>query len=185
MKVRLEGVNALLKTVGEIQLVDEADFASSEEAVQAEQQIESTLISVLSEGFKFNKYVVNLKPDLDGYIAVPPSALVMNFSDPALSINNGVVFNRDDYTSIFTEPIDVEVTTREDFDYVPIVIQEYIIAEASATFQRNVINDADKNAELERVLNMKRRNLNIYKIRQAKGNGKDARFARNSNPVPQ
>lgn len=183
MKVRLEGVNALLRAIGEIPLVSEADFDLSEEARQAETQIEATLVSVLSKGFKFNRFDTKLLPDISGYIAVPENALVLEFSDDNLSINNGVVFDRSTYTTIFEDAVDVKITYYEQFDFVPIVIQEYIIAEASVIFQRDTVNDANKNAELEKTRNEAKRELNIYKIRQAKGNAKDSRFSRTSNPV--
>ena len=185
MKVRLEGVNRLLRTIGEIPLVDEADFALSEEAVQAEGQIESTLVKVLSQGFKFNKFTLDLLPDVDGYIAVPPNTLVIQFTKDALSVNNGLVFDQELLSSKFTEPIEVMITYREDFDNLPIVVQEHIIAEASFVFQRDVINDSAKNAELRETKAETRKDLNVYKINQAKANGKDSRFARNSNPIAQ
>lgn len=183
MKIRLEGVNALLKAIGEIPLVSEADFSLSAEAVQAEEQILSTLDSVLSRGWKFNRFNAVLVPDLNGYISKPPSALVIEFTDESLTFNEGLLFSRTDFTTKFTSAVECIITYRENFDFTPNIIQEYVIAKASQMFQSNTVNDAEKNRELREEVREKQVYLNAYHIRQTKANGKDSRFGRNSNPV--
>lgn len=183
MKLRLGAINSLLSAIGEITLVDEADFEESDEGKKAEIQLLATLDSVLSRGWKFNKMTVDLQPDVDGYISVPPSALVMNFNDPAISINEGLLFDKVAYTSIFTSAVSVEIIYRENFDFVPIVIQEYVVAKATEVFQINTVNDAQKDAVLKQETREKSVYLQVFRINQVNANGADSRFGRNSNPT--
>lgn len=183
-KKRLQGVNRLLKTIGEPPLLDEGDFSLSHEAQLADKQIDETTAKVLSRGFKFNTVKsIKLVPDVNKYIAVPPNILVINFVDTNLTVNAGMIYNRETFSFIFNESIEVSIVYNEDFDYIPQVVQEYILAEASYIFQRDSINDPSTNTELKEYRAEARRELNIWHINQIKANGKDTRFDRTSNPV--
>ena len=183
-KKKLAGVNRLLKTIGEPPLINEDDYSLSHEAQLASMQIDETTAKVLSKGYKFNT-IKNLKltPDINRYIAVPPNILVIDFEEDSLTINDGMVFNRETYSFFFDSAITVSVIYNEDFDYIPSVIQEYILADASYVYQRDSINDPSTNAELLRAKAEANRDLNIYHINQTKANGKDGRFDRASNPI--
>lgn len=183
MKKRLRGVNRLLKTIGEPPLLNEDDYQLSEEAQLADAQIDDTLDKVLGRGFKFNTMSdVSLKPDIKGYISVPPNALVMVFEDKNLTINDGLVFDKVNFTNKFESNIIAEIIYKEDFEYVPPVIQEYVLALASYVFQKDSIGDSSVNTELLRELQEAQKYLNIFKIKQAQANGKSPIFNRTSNP---
>lgn len=183
-KKKLRGVNRLLKTIGEPPLINEGDYSLSHEAQLADTQIDETTSKVLSKGFKFNT-VKNFKltPDMNNYIAVPPNILVITFNDTNLTVNDGMIFNRDTLSFKFTSAIEATIIYNEDFDYIPHVVQEMILAEASYIFQRDVINDPNTNIELLRSKSDATKELNIWHINQTKANGKDTRFDRTSNPV--
>lgn len=184
MKKLLRGVNRLLKTIGEPPLLNEDDYQYSEEAKLASNQIEDTLEQVLGQGFKFNTMLaINLQPDINKYISVPPNALVMEFQDKNLTINDGMVFDRVKFTNQFDTAIIADVIYTEDFEYIPPVIQEYIIAKASYVFQKDSIGDTNVNTELLRELQEATKYLNIYKIDQAQANARSDYFARNANPT--
>lgn len=179
----LRGVNELLNAIGEPPLLDEADYSLSYEAGLANTQIDNTLEDVLSEGFKFNSYTVDLHPDINGYIAVPPTALVMEFESEDLTVNNGMVFDRELFTSKFEDSITVTVVYSVPFDSCPPVIQNYVIAEAKYIFQIDRINDESISQRLDLKRRSTQTKLNVWKIKQAKANGKDGRFSRNANPT--
>ena len=183
-KKKLKGVNRLLKTIGEPPLINEEDYSLSHEAQLADTQIDETTSKVLSKGFKFNS-VKNFKlsPDINNYIAIPPNILVITFNDSSLTINEGMVYNRDTLSSKFYSAIEVNIVYNEDFDYIPTVVQEMILAEASYIFQRDSINDPSSNSELLRAMSDAKKELNTWHINQIKANGKDSRFDRTSNPV--
>lgn len=183
MKKRLTGINVLLNAIGEPPLLDESDFSLSYEAGLAEAQIEETKESVLAEGFKFNTLTQDLIPDSKGYISVPPSALTLEFEDEELTINDGLVFNRVAFTRKFEDSISVTVIYNENFDYIPPVIQKYIITLATLTFQRDTINDTSIEKGIKEDLQLAFRNLNMWKIKQAKANGLNSRFNRSTNPT--
>lgn len=183
-KKKLAGVNRLLKTIGEPPLLNEDDYSLSHEAQLASAQIDETTAKVLSRGYKFNTVKsMNLTPDLNRYIAVPPNILVIDFEDTALTVNDGMVYNRETFSFSHSSVITVKIIYNEDFDYIPAVVQEYILAEASHVFQRDSINDPSTNAELLRVKAEANRDLNVWHINQTKANGKDSKFDRTSNPT--
>lgn len=183
-KKKLTGVNRLLKTIGEPPLLDEGDFSLSHEAQLADIQIDETTSKVLSKGFKFNTTKsIELTPDVNNYIAIPPNVLVINFKDTAITINDGLVYNRETLSFQFTSKIEASIIYNEDFDYVPPVVQEYILAEASYIFQRDSINDPNSNSELLKYRSEALRDMKIWHINQTKANGKDNRFDRTSNPT--
>lgn len=183
-KKKLAGVNRLLKTIGEPPLLNEEDYSLSHEAQLASTQIDETTAKVLSSGFKFNTVKsFSLTPDLNQYIAIPPNILVIDFYDTALTINDGMVYNRDTFSFIHTSAITVKLIYNEDFDYLPAVVQEYILAEASYIFQRDSINDPSTNSELLRVKAEANRDLKVWHINQTKANGKDSKFDRTANPT--
>lgn len=183
-KKRLAGVNRLLKTIGEPPLINESDYSLSHEAQLADNQIDETTSKVLSKGFKFNT-VKNFKltPDMNNYIAVPPNILVITFNDENLTVNDGMIFNRSTLSFKFTSSIEANIIYNEDFDYIPHVVQEMILSEASYIFQRDTINDPNTNSELLRAVSEANKQLNIWHINQVKANGKDSRFDRTSNPI--
>lgn len=182
LKKKLQGVNRLLKTIGEPPLFEESDYTLSYEAQRADEQIDDTQRQVLGEGFKFNTSTIDLIPDLGDYIATPPNALVIEFEDSSLTVDEGLVFDRVKYTKKFKEKVSATVIYNENFEYIPSVVQEYILAMASYVFQRNSINDPEMTKELKSVLAVAKKNLNVYKINQAKASFKDDLFNRQSDP---
>lgn len=183
-KKKLTGVNRLLKTIGEPPLLNEGDFSLSHEAQLADMQIDETTSKVLSQGFKFNTVKsIQLSPDINKYIAVPPNVLVINFSDSNITINDGLVYNRETFSFQFDSKVEASIIYNEDFDYIPPVIQEYILAEASYIFQRDSINDPSSNTELLKYRSEALRDMRVWHINQTKANGKDNRFDRTSNPT--
>lgn len=183
-KKKLAGVNRLLKTIGEPPLIDEGDYSLSHEANLASMQIDETTAKVLSQGFKFNTVKsINLTPDINKYIAVPPNILVITFKETGLTINDGMVYNRETFSFLFDSAVEASIVYNEDFDYIPQVVQEYILAEASYIFQRDSINDPSTNAELKLAKAEANRDLKVWHINQIKANGKDNRFERTSNPT--
>lgn len=183
-KKKLTGVNRLLKTIGEPPLIIESDYSLSHEAQLASTQIDETTAKVLSTGYKFNTAKsVKLVPDINKYISVPPNILVINFAETNITINDGMVYNRDTFSFLFDSAVEASITYNEDFDYIPHVLQELILAEASYVFQRDSINDPSTNNELLKARNEAMRDAKVWHINQTKANGKDNKFSRNTNPT--
>ena len=183
MKILVDGVNRLLNSIGEPALLEAEDVSESEEARLAEQQIKVTMDNILSKGYKFNTIKgVKLLPDTNGYISKPPNALDVIFNNDALVFDDGVVFDRVEFTKFFEEGVTATLITRESFEFIPTVIQEYILATSSYIFQRDKINDSNMNAELKSELFEAKKEAIIYRIRQVKANGLNDKFDRTRNP---
>lgn len=182
MKKKLEAVNRLLKVIGEPPLLNEDDLRFSYEAELADKEIESVKDSVLSEGFKFNRLTLSLAPDVQGYIPMPPKALVMEFRESKYAVNEGLVYDRENLTFKFTQPVEAIIIYTEQFDYIPPVLQEYIVAKALVSYQRAMINDGQTEQSLLRELQVTERAKNIWHINQVKANGVSDLFSRNTHP---
>lgn len=184
IKKKLTGVNRLLKTIGEPPLQNEDDFQLSDEAILAEKQIEESTETILSRGFKFNTVdSFTLSPDINGYIHIPPDAITVEIDDDDITIKEGLLFDRVNQSMIFSDSVDAKIIFNSEFDYIPKVIQEAILSEASYIFQRDSINDPTSNSELDKARVLANRELNIYYINQTKASGLNDKFSRNSNPT--
>jgi len=104
IKKKLTGINRLLKTIGEPPLLNEDDFQLSYEADLADRQLEETKKTILKIGYSFNTVdSVDLSPDINGYIHIPPSSLTVIPEDKNLVVREGLLFDKQNITFNFTD----------------------------------------------------------------------------------
>lgn len=183
MKKRLEAVNKMLAVVGEPPLINEDDYQLSDEAQQASTELDRVKRTYLARGYKFNtRESVELSPDVNGYIHVPASAIDVIPENPNLIIHEGLLMDVTTSSLLFTKSENVKVIIDYDFDYLPHVLADCILADACLKFQVEKVGDVNISSRLERDKAEALRDLNVWIINNANATYKDNRFSRKSNP---
>lgn len=183
MKRELEAVNKMLTVVGEPPLVNEDDYQLSDEALQASAELDRVKKKYLARGYKFNtRDSVALAPDVLGYIIAPANAIDVEPENTKLIIQEGLFFNTDTLSFIFNGAEKAKLILDYDFNYLPHVLAECILAEACYIFQRDKVGDNNISSQLSKDLQLANRDLNVWIINNANATFVDTRFSRKQNP---
>jgi len=183
MKRELEAVNKMLTVVGEPPLVNEDDYQLSDEALQASAELNRVKKKYLARGYKFNtRESVSLAPDVSGFIHIPANAIDVIPEKINLVIQEGLLFDLDTLSYIFTASENAKLVLDYDFNYVPQVLAECILAESCYIFQRDKVGDNSVTSQLEKDLQIANRDLNVWIINNANATFVDTRFSRKQNP---
>lgn len=184
MKRELEAVNKMLTVVGEPPLVNEDDYQLSDEALQATAELNRVKKKYLARGYKFNtRDSVSLAPDVSGFIHIPANAIDVIPEKTNLVIQEGLFFDLDKLSFIFSNSEDAKLILDYDFNYLPHVLAECILAEACYIFQRDKVGDNNITNQLEKDLQVANRDLNVWLINNAGASFVDTRFSRRQNPT--
>lgn len=146
MKKLNEAINVILEIIGEQVLEDDIPIEGIYEAEIASVNIDRATTSVLMEGWAFNTDTGwTFAPDSEGYIGIPATALKVDPSDSATDciVKNGRLYDKTNKTYKFSKPVACDVVWNIDFDEVPTIAQEYIIAKAARTTAFRLIGDTE------------------------------------------
>lgn len=183
MKKKLEAVNKMLAVVGEPPLINEDDYQLSDEAQQASSELDRVKRTYLSRGYRFNtRESVELAPDVNGYIHVPANAIDVVPESDNIVIHEGMLLDVTNTSLIFSNSENVKVILDYDFDYLPHVLANCILADACLQFQAEKVGDQSITTRLREALGVATRDLNVWLINNAGATYKDTRFSRRSNP---
>lgn len=136
----LEAVNVLLTTIGEAPINTLVGNQVVDVAV-AKQVLTEISREVQSQGWHFNsEYGVRLTPNLDNKIAIPANTSRIDVNGVDVVNRGGYLFNLQDRTFIFDNPIEADIVYYQDFETLPDVAKRYIVVRASRIFADRMIN---------------------------------------------
>jgi hypothetical protein len=136
----LEAVNVLLTTIGEAPINTLVGNQVVDVAV-AKQVLTEISREVQSQGWHFNsEYGVRLTPNLDKKIAIPANTSRIDVNGIDVVNRGGYLFNLQDRTFIFDNPIEADIVYYQDFETLPDVAKRYIVVRASRIFADRMIN---------------------------------------------
>lgn len=148
---KLEAVNILLSVIGEapVNTLDPPPFPAVSMAINV---VDETNRLVQSEGWNFNRNSgIELAPDVDGNITVAPEVLhIDSIGDMNVVELEGKLYNKDDNTFTFEEPVEVEQVLMYDFESIPEPARRYITIRAARMFQSRAVGSQVLNAYTER-----------------------------------
>ena len=144
---RLEAVNTILGTIGN------SPVSSIEGTGIEDVEIAASLIDEVTRRVSLTSYNWNtdenyaLSPNASGYIEKPAGALSV---DPQSPQDNFVVrrnpatnilslWNKDDQTWVFGDPVDVKITWGFPFEDLPEEARNFIVLSAGRMFQKRVV----------------------------------------------
>lgn len=139
----LEAINDMLATVGEapVNTLEDSQNVDVENAIRVLEKINR---QVQSKGWSFN-HVDEAKLNRDvttNKIKWQDDILYIVGTDGTKYVQRGeYVYDFDNQTDTFTSDIEVELIRLIDFDYMPSVARDYIVAKAARIFQSQTIDD--------------------------------------------
>lgn len=141
-KLLLTAINTLLQTINELPIENTDDLAYSETGKLAEMTIIETKKEVLSQGWNFNTdKEYPFPPDTAGIIAVPPNVLDIVASNDAIIMREWKLYDRQNFTFEFDEPVKCTVVWDVDFNSITHPLRHYITIKAARVFQGRTIGD--------------------------------------------
>jgi len=183
----LSAVNRMLASVGQapVTAIDTEEFTNQDGVTQEIQTNPEVAIAIntLSEvsrevqamGWTFNfEYNVTYTPDpVTKYIQVPFNIIQMDASQNVASNRsldlirkNGRMWDRIAQTDQFENPIQFDIILMYNWEDLPIPIQDYIVAQASAVFAQRVTGDPQQVQMLEQKAMMCRTYALEYETQQ-------------------
>lgn len=146
----LDAVNEILSALGESP-VNTLENSENVDVINAIRVLDKVNKEVQSRGWSFNTVSeTSLNPDIYTHkIKWQDDLLYLVGTDGTKYIQKGDnVYDFDNQTDEFTDPIDVEVIREVDFEYMPVPVRNYIVARASRIFQMQTLGDTDLNQYL-------------------------------------
>lgn len=139
----LEAINDMLAAVGEapVNTLEDSQNVDVENAIRVLEKINR---QVQSKGWSFN-HVDEAKLNRDvttNKIKWQDDILYIVGTDGTKYVQRGeYVYDFDNQTDTFTSDIEVELIRLIDFDYMPSVARDYIVAKAARIFQSQTLDD--------------------------------------------
>lgn len=145
----LDAVNEMLMSVGQAP-VSTLQVSGIRDVNIAQAELTKVLRRVLSAGWNFNTDTnYELTPDVDGHITIPNGVLKVDASDKTTNYvlrrhdTKGLcLYNRDDRTFVFTDPVECDIVWGFEFDDLPETARAYIAVSAGRKFQSRVIGSS-------------------------------------------
>ncbi len=174
----LDAVNTCLVSVGEAQVSD--IFANEAVDVEtAKSIITSQDLAIQAEGWSWNREeALLLNPDDDGFIHLPNLTLRVSNAYWATSgaiarvVQRGErLYNTEDHTYVFTQPVQVDLIVRLDFTEIPEVARRYITVMAADRFQMTQQGNPSVKRVTEQDILQARTTLEQHEDEVARTNG--------------
>lgn len=139
----LDAINDMLAAIGEapVNTLEDSQNVDVENAIRVLERVNR---QVQSKGWSFNHIdATTLNVDITTKrIKWQDDLLYLVGTDGTKYIQRGdYVYDFDNQTDIFRSDIEVEVIRLVDFDYMPPVARDYIVAKAARIFQTQTLND--------------------------------------------
>lgn len=139
---KLMAVNSMLAAIGEAPVSStEYDEGVFTYATQAQLKLEETTAKTLSQGWNFNVHIIELNPDMNGKISLPPDCLSA-YSPEGTKV---YLIDTEDHlldpevnTNVFTGVVKLKVIQNYDFNTLPSVVQSYITDKAKLSFREDI-----------------------------------------------
>lgn len=153
---KLEACNELLLAIGQAP-VNTLEVAGIRDVSIAVQILDNVSREVQSEGHTFNSFVETLTPNVSGHIIIPADSLSVDAAKggkyaahgwrdviPRTDTTDGLLklYDQDDRTFVFAEPIEAEVIKLLSFESLPQHARRLIVSMAKLRFQASVVGSA-------------------------------------------
>jgi len=141
-----EGVNKMLKAIGELPVVDDEQVLNADD-VSDVGLARDTLLQmsriVQQEGYWFNtEYNYPLVPTTDGYIAI--GDFILDVISTKYIIKDHKLYNISKHTYLFDSKINADVIFEVNFDDLPLVAADVVTREATVSFYNDIQGDSQE-----------------------------------------
>ena len=167
----IDAINRMLRYIGELPIPSDVpidQLPEGHEAVIARDVLQETLREEQENKYWFNTFTMTFVPTLDGYITLPQN--VIAFEDTDYFFEGGNLYNRDDNSPIFNEPLELVVRLEISFDSIPDVFRTFVVLTAAKQLHVYLNGDETTQKELENKVNLQRIKLEREHLKQSKFN---------------
>ena len=173
---RLDAVNKMLLGAL-IDPVATLEYTGDIDVEKAKGILDTITLEVETIGWSFNTLIFNITPDTNNEIVIPDSYISVDPTDRSLNyiVRAGKLYDKEENTFKFTDPVKLKVTTIEEFEDIPQVARYYIAILATRKFQQNAQGDRQLDNDINKDEAQAWLNLQQYEI-----NNKDYNFIQNS-----
>lgn len=150
---KLDVINRMLRAVQAEPLASLAEEDLTYEQSIALEIFDQVNTFVQGLGWWFNTFIVKLSPDSTGTISIPSNYVQVDPTDPSKDyvVVNGKLYDKENGTHIIEdEEVELLVVVLEDFDELPIPVQEYIALRCEGEMQRAIYGSIIDNSLLLR-----------------------------------
>jgi len=124
-----DAVNIGLRYIGETPVppgVDIDTLNPLHEAVIIKDILQEVSEELQSQGWWFNKEEWTFQPDTSNHIGIPPDVLSLKVNGKDIIQRGGSLYDRENKTYLFTQPVTADVIWRWDFEDLPKTFASYV-----------------------------------------------------------
>lgn len=138
-------INQLLKVINELPLAITDNVEDIPSAVLAKQELDFVKEEILADEWWFNSSKnFPFYPDTDGFISVNDTYLSIKIiGTPTIIIKDHKLYDNENFTFKFTDPVQAEVILNLDFDDIPYTFANWIVKKASVSLYSDIIGDVN------------------------------------------
>lgn len=138
---KLDAVNIVLTSNGQ-RPMSELHTGSTSIVSEAERTLDQVELEIQTKGWHYNTLrKVTLTPDVDNHIVIPAGVITIDTDDTDASKDvtqqGDHLYNLDDNTDEFTDPLSVTYVQRLEFSCIPEPFKQWIAAEAAHVLGKN------------------------------------------------
>lgn len=183
----IDAINRMLRYIGELPIPTSVTIDSlpeGHEAVIARVVLAETLREEQENKLWFNTFEVTYIPDTDGYVTLPSNVIAFESTD--YFKEGGLLYNKNDISGIFTDPITLTVRLEVTFDNIPDIFRTYVVLKAAKHLHVYLNGDDTTQKELETNVALQQIKVEREHLKQSKFNlVKGTRLIdRAANPTP-
>jgi len=144
-------INRVLLGIGEAPLEDDTVIDTlplGTDAETAKRKVRESIRAVLTQGWFFNMdYDIDLVPDIDGFITLPPNVLRVDFGNTEFKyqyvMKNHKIYDVRNHTYVIDKTLTADLIYLVPIEDLPIEAYEYIAERATRVFQEQVIGSVE------------------------------------------
>ena len=168
----IDAINRMLRYIGELPIPSAVTIDSlpeGHEAVIARTILQETLREEQENKWWFNTFVMNFVPDTDGYVTLPPNLIAFD-ENTEYFVEGGNLYNKDEMTGVFNDPVELTARLEITFDNIPDVFRTYVVLVASKLLHVYLNGDETTQKELDNKVNLQRIKVEREHLKQSKFN---------------
>lgn len=157
----IDGINRMLRYLGELPVPDDVaidDLPEGHEAVMARTILLEVSKEEQENRWWFNRFKQTYKPNANGYIAIGNNVIALEASNNRTRylINGGDLYDVDNQTKIFTNPVDLKVLLDIRFEDLPDIFKTYVVLVAAKHLHVYLNGDETTQRELETKIQLQK-----------------------------
>lgn len=167
----IDAINRMLRYIGELPVPSTVVISSlpeGHEAVMARTILSETLREEQENKWWFNTFDVTFVPSTDGYITIPQN--VIAFENTDYFIEGGNLYNKEQMSGVFTDPVELTVRYEITFDNIPDVFRTFVVLVAAKHLHVYLNGDETTQKELDSKIQVQRIKVEREHLKQSKFN---------------